>query len=388
MNAAAAPAPPAGYAWEATDEQVSERFGVDLSTIVRFDLNTSPAPPEVALAALRSGAYGRPISEYPPSDYRDLVAAAAETYGVGRDELLVGAGADEVLDLVAKAFLPPGLRAVIPTPTYAMYAILTEQRPAHPILVPRRSAADGYALDLPAVRHAAQDAAVVWLCSPNNPTGLPEPAGAIAALLGELGAEAAAGGRPAPVVILDEAYSEFVGTSLVDLREAYPRLVVVRTASKAYALAGLRVGFALARPELIRAMEPYRPPGSVSIPSVAVVAAAMRDPDALRANVVRVSAERARLAAAFAGLGIPAGPSVANFLLVGFGDRARARAAANALLRLGLVPRTFGAHHALADHLRFTVRSPGDDDRLLAALAEIVPTLPHPGSPASQETIP
>ena len=168
---AAMPALPAGYAWETTDEQIGERYGVPLPTIVRFDLNTSPAPPGLALRLLQAGAYGRPISEYPPSDYRELVAAAAETYGVGRDELLVGAGADEILDLAAKAFLPPGAGAVIPTPTYAMYDVLTAQRPARPIPVPRRSAANGYALDLPAVREAARDAAVVWLCSPNNPTG-------------------------------------------------------------------------------------------------------------------------------------------------------------------------------------------------------------------------
>jgi len=382
----AMPALPAGYAWEATDEQVCERYGVPPATIVRFDLNTSPAPPGLALRLLQAGAYGRPISEYPPSDYGGLVAAAAETYGVGRDELLVGAGADEVLDLVAKAFLPPGAGAVIPTPTYAMYRVLSEQRPARPIPVPRRSAANGYALDLPAVREAARDAAVVWLCSPNNPTGLPEPAGSIAELLAELLADA--DGRVAPVVVLDEAYAEFVGTSLVGLRAAYPRLVVVRTASKAYALAGLRVGFAIARHELLAEMEPYRPPGSVSVPSVAVVTAALRAPEALRDNVFRISAERARLAAAFAALGTPASPSVANFLLVGFGDRARAAAAAERLLRRGLVPRTFGAGHPLADHLRFTIRAPAEDDRLIAALADIVPALPHPAPSAAQETTP
>lgn len=382
----AMPALPAGYAWEATDEQVSERYGVPPATIVRFDLNTSPAPPGLALRLLQAGAYGRPISEYPPSDYGGLVDAAAETYGVGRDELLVGAGADEILDLVAKAFLPPGAGAVIPTPTYAMYRVLTEQRPARPIPVPRRSAANGYALDLPAVREAARAAAVVWLCSPNNPTGLPEPAGSIAELLAGLLADAH--GRVAPVVVLDEAYAEFVGTSLVGLRAAYPRLVVVRTASKAYALAGLRVGFAIARHELLVEMEPYRPPGSVSVPSVAVVTAALRAPEALRDNVSRISAERARLAAAFAALGTPASPSVTNFLLVGFGDRGRAAAAAERLLRRGLVPRTFGAGHPLADHLRFTVRAPADDDRLIAALAEIVPALPHPSPSAAQETTP
>jgi histidinol-phosphate aminotransferase len=379
---------PAGYVWEATDEQVSERYGLPLSAIVRFDLNTSPAPPDLALRLLQAGVYGRPISEYPPSDYRGLVDAAAETYGVGRDELLVGAGADEILDLVAKSFLPPGARAVIPTPTYAMYRVLTKQRPARPILVPRRSAADGYALDLPGVRGAARDAALVWLCSPNNPTGLPEPAGSIADLLGLLLADATADGRVAPVVVLDEAYAEFVGTSLVGLRAAYPRLVVVRTASKAYALAGLRVGFAIARRELLAEVAPYRPPGSVSIPSVAVVTAALRAPEALRDNVARVAAERARLAAAFAAVGTPARPSVVNFLLVGFGDRARAAAAADGLLRQGLVPRTFSAGHPLADHLRFTVRAPAEDDRLIAALADIVPALPHPAASAAQETMP
>jgi len=384
----AIPALPAGYAWEATDEQVSERYGVPLPTIVRFDLNTSPAPPGLALRLLQAGAYGRPISEYPPSDYRELVAAAAETYGVGRDELLVGAGADEILDLAAKAFLPPGAGAVIPTPTYAMYDVLTEQRPARPIPVPRRSAANGYALDLPAVREAARDAAVVWLCSPNNPTGLPEPAGSINELLGGLLADAGAGGRAAPVVVLDEAYAEFVGSSLAGLRAAYPRLVVVRTASKAYALAGLRVGFAIARRELLAEVEPYRPPGSVSIPSVAVVTAALQAPEVLRDNVSRISAERARLAAAFAALGAPASPSVTNFLLVGFGDPERAAAVADGLLRRGLVPRTFGAGHPLADHLRFTVRAPAEDDRLIAALAEIVPALPHPAASAAQETTP
>jgi histidinol-phosphate aminotransferase len=287
---------------------------------------------------------------------------------------------------------------VIPTPTYAMYGVLTEQRPARALPVPRRPAEDGFALDVPAVRAAARGAAVVWLCSPNNPTGLPEPPGAIAELLGKLLADAGgdpdrttdagADRRDAPVVVLDEAYAEFAGASLVELRASYPRLVVVRTASKAYALAGLRVGFAIARRELLAGMEPYRPPGSVSIPSVAVVTAALGDQEWLRGNVARVAAERARLVAALAAIGTPARPSITNFVLVGFGGRERAAAVAEALLRRGLVPRTFGSAHPLADHLRFTVRSPADDDLLLAALAQIVPALPgqarpHPAVPTA-----
>lgn len=371
----AIPTRPVAYAWEATDEQVAERYGVPLEKIARFDLNTSPAPPDMALRLLRGGDYGRAISEYPPSDYKDLVAAAAERYGVGRDEILVGAGADEVLDLLAKAFLAPGATAVIPSPSYAMYRVLTEQRPARPVLVPRRTAAEGFAIDVPAVRAAARQASLVWLCSPNNPTGLPEPDGAVASLLDGLAADAGAAGRAAPVVVLDEAYAEFAGTSLVGLRERYARLVVVRTASKAYALAGLRVGFAIARRELLAEVEPYRPPGSVAVPSVAVVAAALRDPRMPADNVARVERERARLVAAFAAAGLPAHPSLTNFLLLDVGGREAARAMAEGLLRRGLVPRTFGSDHPLAGHLRFTVRDEVQDDRLIAAFSHLAPAV-------------
>jgi len=384
----AIPTAPSGYAWEATDQQVAERYGVPLEQVVRFDLNTSPAPPDLALRLLRAGAFGRAISEYPPADYRDLVEAAAARYGVGERELLVGAGADEILDLLAKAFLRPGGIAVIPTPTYAMYSVLTEQRPARTVLVPRAPAAAGYSLDPAAIRAAARDAALVWLCDPNNPTGLAEPDGAIADLLAGLLADAEADGRTAPVVVLDEAYAEFVGRSSVGLRSAYPRLVTVRTASKAYALAGMRVGFAIARPELIEQVEPYRPPGSVSIPSVAIVAAALRDPNALAANVARVARERARLAAAFAASGLPARPSVTNFLLVDLGGRPAARAMASGLLARGLVPRTFGADHPLAGHLRFTVRDEAQDGLLISAFAALAPAVRAIASatPTSEET--
>ncbi len=383
-------APPAEYTWEATDQEVAEQAGIPLAQVVRFDLNTAPAPPEVAVRLLRSGEYGLPVSEYPPGDYRDLVGAAAERYGVATDEVLVGAGADEILDLIAKAFLPPGGRAVIPTPTYAMYRVLTEQRPAEAVLVPRLSPAQGFALDLASMRAAARDAAVVWLCSPNNPTGLPEPEGSIAALLDGLADDADVDGRKMPVVVLDEAYAEFAGRSLVGLQERHPRLVVVRTASKAYALAGMRVGFGLARRETLSLVEPYRPPGSVSVPSVAAVTAALRDPAILASSLERVERERARLAGALADLAIPACPSTTNFLLVDLGSPVAARELADALLRVGMVARTFGRDHPLAAYLRFTVRDESQDERLIAALGEIVPRLAgrhRPVRPSKQESV-
>jgi histidinol-phosphate aminotransferase len=367
------PTAPAGYSWEATDEEVAARYGLPLESIARFDLNTSPSPPELAAGILAAGRFERPLCEYPPSDYLHLTAAAAGRYGVAPEEILVGAGADEILDLVGKAFLAPGAGAVIPTPTYAMYRVITEQRGGHPIVVPRSQAA-GWALDVGATRAAARDAAIVWLCSPNNPTGVADTDQAIEALLAGLAADALVRRREAPIVVIDEAYAEFAGHSLVELRLTYPRLVVVRTASKAYALAGLRVGFAIARPEVIAAIAPYRPPGSVSVVSLTIVTAALADDDFVIRNVARVATERGRLADALGRIGWLVRPSIANFLLVGFGSAQRAAEVTDALLERGLVPRTFGAGHPLADHLRLTVRSATDNDRLIAAATEIEAT--------------
>jgi histidinol-phosphate aminotransferase len=360
----------AGYAWEPTSAEIAARYRLPVERILRFDLNTAPAPPAVATRAVAAGRFVAPLSEYSPADYAPLVDAATAAYGVDRGELLVGAGADEILDLCAKAFLQPGSTAVAAVPTYPMYRALTEHRPARFVGTARAGGEDGWRSDIGALRNAVAEtaAAVVWLCNPNNPTGLPEPDGAIDALLDDLTADAAADRRAAPIVIVDEAYAEFAGRTLLDRRHLHPDLVVVRTASKAYALAGLRVGFAIARPGTIARIEPYRPPGSVSVVSVTAVAAAMADGDGLRARLGAVTAERERWRAALAAAGWLAGPSGTNFLLVDLVTPARAGAAADHLLRHGLVPRTFPAEHPLAAYLRLAVRTADDDDLLVAAV--------------------
>jgi len=365
------PTAPAGYAWEATSEAVAERYGIPVDQVARFDLNTAPAPPALAARLLKAGRLDVPLSEYPPSDYRRLVAAAAARYEVSADELLVGAGADEILDIIAKAFLPPGGTAILPAPSYAMFRVLTEQRGATVTVVPRLSAADGYAIDAPGIREAARTAQLVWLCSPNNPTALPEPDESIAALLAFMAVDATLEGRPLPVVVLDEAYAEFTGSSLVHLRLDYPALIVVRTLSKAYSLAGLRIGFAIARWELIAAMGPYRPPGSVSVVSVSIGAEVLADRKLPARIVTAVIAERERLAAALDGAGWTVRPSETNFLLVEFESPERASAIAEGLLQRGLVPRTFPAEHPLAACLRLTVRDRTQDDRLILAAQEL-----------------
>jgi histidinol-phosphate aminotransferase len=364
------PGEPIAYSWEATNEEVAERYGVPIESVVRFDLNTSPAPPELVERLIALGRFDVPMSEYPPADYRRLTAAAAARYGVATTELIVGAGADEILDIITKAFLPVGGAAVIPTPTYAMYRVDTEQRGARVLAVPRRRDAD-WTLDLEATREAARSAHVVWLCSPNNPTAMPEPDLAIAGLLVGILADAVADGRAAPIAVIDEAYAEFTGRSLVGLRSDYPNLIVIRTASKAYALAGLRVGFAIAHPSLIARMNPYRPPGSISVVSVTLVTEALLDDTILEANLRRVATERDRLAEALRAVGWAVGPSVTNFILVDFGSAAVAERVADGLLRRGLVPRTFPDGHPLADHLRLTIRSSEENDRFIAAATAI-----------------
>ena len=364
------PAAPSTYSWEATDEEVAARYGVDPATIVRFDLNTSPTPPGLVADLLAAGRFEAPLSEYPPTDYRRLVEAAAARYGVTPAEIIVGAGADEILDIAAKVFIPAGGRAVVPVPTYAMYRVLTEQRRATVVAVPRLGRDAG----LCARPAGDADRGRRTRCGPRLALQPEQPDGPRRArrhrsrrCCAELDDDAAAAGRQAPVVVLDEAYAEFVGSSLLALRDVYPNLIVVRTASKAYALAGLRVGFGVARPEMIARLNPFRPPGSVSTVSVTLVTEALRDPEILQANLERVVRERARLTDALRAIGWRVEPSVTNFILVGFGSPERAGAVAERLMSRGLVPRTFGAGHPLADHLRLTVRNADENDRLIAA---------------------
>ena len=357
------------YVWEPTTDFLAAKYGLPRKSIVRFDVNTSPLPPD--LRDVLGGPFDPVLSEYPPSDYTALVAAAADSYGVSPDEILPTAGADEALDLSARAFLRDWSVAVAAVPTYAMYGIVTEQRGASFIGVPRLAREQGFRLDIPAIAEAARTAQLVWLCEPNNPTGTVEPPERISALLDRLAADAIRDDREAPAVVVDEAYAEFVGSSVLPLRARYPRLVVIRTLSKAHALAGARVGFAVARPETLAPIISFRAPASVSTVSAALATASLRRPELAAANVARITGQRSRLIAELAQIGWHPYPSEANFVLFRFGSPKIAAAAAEALLRQGLVPRTYGPDHPLADCLRLTVRSAQENDRLIRAAREI-----------------
>jgi histidinol-phosphate aminotransferase len=255
---------------------------------------------------------------------------------------------------------------MVPVPTYAMYGVLTGQRAARIVAVPRLGPAAAYALDVPAMLAKLPDVRLVWLCAPNNPTGAADSPADLEQVI------SAAAGLPEPVtVVVDEAYFEFSHETLIGLRARYRNLVVVRTMSKAFALAGARVGFGVADRSVIERLERVRPPGSVSTISAHIATVALRSAQYARDNVVAISAEREWLAAGLAARDWQSAPSITNFLLVKVGDHDAAEHAADGLLRAGIVPRTFGPANPLRGHLRLTVRSRPENERLLAAVESL-----------------
>jgi len=353
------------YTWEPSNSAIAARYGVRPEDVLRFDTNTSPLPPPF-VAKVLAEAFDPTLNEYPDSSYEQLTAAAAAYTGVAPDEVIVGAGADEVLDLVAKAHLAFGSSAIVPVPTYAMYGVLASQRGARITSVPRLGAPDNFALDVPGVVDQLSNVSVVWLCSPNNPTGAAEPADNLAAIL-----DAAAALPKPPLVVVDEAYFEYTGVTVISWREGYPNLLAVRTVSKAFALAGARVGFAVGARSVIERLERVRPPGSISTPTAQLAAYALRSPAYALENVRALSREREWLASQLAGLGWVSSPSVTNFLLVHIGDQDAAERAADALLHAGIVPRTFGPANPLRGHLRLTVRTRPENERLLQVVGSM-----------------
>jgi histidinol-phosphate aminotransferase len=337
------------YEWEPPSAAIARQAGVPEGQVIRFDTNTFPWPGAELdhLAPLT-------LNEYPDTSYGALTEAIADYVDVPTDRITVGAGADEILDLCAKAYIDSSTPVVISRPTYPMFRILSEIADGRI----REVQAIDLRLDRTAFLEAARDAGVTWLCNPNNPTGELLPLDFIAALVSQ-----ACG-----VVVVDEAYFEMSGVTAASLIETMPNLVVIRTLSKAFGLAGVRVGYALAGPAISDALRRVRPPGSISVVSEALGATSLRDLAGMRVRVAAIVEARARLQAQLTSLGFEVRDSAANFLLVRAG-----RAAAPALLTRGLVVRTFPATAPQAEYVRVTVRRPEENARLVEALAALRP---------------
>jgi histidinol-phosphate aminotransferase len=303
------------------------------------------------------------LNRYPEPYPLALEARLAEFYGVPAESLLCGRGSDEGIDLLTRTFCRPGRDAVvICPPTFGMYRVTAMIQGAAVIEVPLAHAA-GYALD-PARLLAAVTPAVklVFLCSPGNPTGAAIPAATIATIAAALAGRA--------LVVVDEAYAEFMaGPGALTLRARHANLVVLRTLSKAYALAGARVGSVIAAAELVALMRRVIPPYAMpTTSSEAALAALAPAPLATaRERIAELVRGRERLAGRLAATpGVErVWPSDANFLLTQFTEPARALAAATAA---GILVRDFSHGVLTPGCLRITVGTPADNERLIAAL--------------------
>jgi len=324
-------------------------------TAVRLHANENPWPDEADIPPVA-------LNRYVDGQPAPLVAALAAHYGVDASNVLVTRGSDEGIDLLVRAFCRAGEdQVLVCPPTFGMYGFSASIQGAEVVAVPL--AAD-FVLDAAALADRWTPATkLVFLCSPNNPTGNLLQAAAIECVLASIAGRA--------IVVLDEAYVEFSGhPGLLHLLGRHHGLVILRTLSKAHGLAGARCGVALAAPALIdllgRMMPPYALPG----PSVAAALEALR-PERLARTRRRISelvAERERLQAALTSAPgvVRTWPSEGNFVLVQFRDAGRALAAAS---REGLLLRNFPRQPRLEGCLRITVGTHEANDRLLGALA-------------------
>ena len=311
-------------------------------SLIRLHANESPWPP----VAATSGA-AEALNHYPPPQPPALLEALACAWGVTPAQILVGRGSDEGIDLLTRAFCAAGQDSVvISTPTFGMYSVAARIQGASILDVPLL-AERGFALDLRGIRRALDKGPkILWLCSPNNPTGNALSSADIEAVI------AAASGRA--VVVVDEAYVEFTGETPWTLAVArYPHLVTLRTMSKAHGLAGARLGALIAHPDIIGLLRRI----ALSPAALAVTTERVGQLLRERERIAAALSRSARVCRVF--------PSDANFLLVQFDD------AGAALLRLrdaGLLVRDFRGQYGLGEALRLTVGTPPQNDVMIRSL--------------------
>lgn len=332
-----------------------ERYAPDRRPVpVDLSDNTSLRGPHPAALAALEGGTAEDLSRYPPVYADRLVEALARSLDVPQECVTTGCGSDDLLDSLFRAAGEPGEAVVYLDPTFSMIPIFARMNGMEAVAVP------GIPLPEPE-RLLERDPAVVYLCSPNNPTGEALPDGWVEELV-ERAARIPGGG---PVVAVDEAYADFADRNWLTRAVVTPRMVVLRTFSKAYGLAGLRVGFAAGDPLVIGEMEKSRGPYKVTRVAEAAAAAALEDRSSWLADAVaEVREARERLASAFRERGMEPLPSRANFLLVPVPD---AGAVTAGLRERGIAVRPFPGLPGIGDAVRISVGRWDYMERLLEA---------------------
>ena len=328
------------YQWPPSNDAIAARVGIDPRAIVRFDGNVAPTPPASARPAALARALAD-INEYDRGRYEPLREAIAKYHGVALDQIALGAGSDEFIVLCARIFAEGATIATVPAVSYSMYRYAALMAGATVIDDPSK-------------------ADLVFVCRPNNPTGeLPD----IPSVTGQL--------------IIDEAYADYAGVDALD--RVKDGAIVLRTFSKAFGLAGARVGYAVASPELIAVISSRQAPLSVSSLSAALAMAALASP----LDVTGQIAERQRLTSELVELGLVPVRSYTNFLYVPMDNAADL---VEKLLPYAIVMRAYDGG------LRISVRDELDDNLLLDALRAVLlgtelPALPTRHRRATAETL-
>ena len=339
--------------------ELEREFG--LTHIIKLASNENPlGPGKKALAAIQAALPD--LALYPDGNGFDLKFALADKYAVDMSQITLGNGSNEILELVARAFLMPGLEVVFSQHAFAVYPLVTQAVGATAVVAP----ALNYGHDLDAMlERVTGKTRLIFIANPNNPTGTLLEHDRLESFIQVL--------PDTCICVLDEAYCEFVGDkakgdSIAWLKK-YPNLLITRTFSKAYGLAGLRIGYGLSSPQLADILNRVRQPFNNNMLALAAAAAALTDAEHLQ-NTVAVNAEGMQfITGGFKSLGLEWVPSAGNFVLVDL--KQPAMPIYEALLCKGVIVRPVGVYE-LPNHLRITIGTEAENQLFLKALAEVM----------------
>ncbi|RJF97924.1 histidinol-phosphate transaminase [Noviherbaspirillum saxi] len=344
--------------------EVAREFGLDEAKIIKLASNENPlGMPDSAKQAMLA-AMGD-IGRYPDSNGFDLKQTIINKYKVPADWITLGNGSNDILELAAHAFVQPGQSVVYAQYSFAVYALATQAIGARAIVV----AAKDYGHDLPAMAKAiTADTRLVFIANPNNPTGTFIPAAEIEAFLAKVPQDV--------VVVLDEAYNEYLAPELqydsIAWVQQYPNLLVSRTLSKAYGLAGLRVGFGIAQPVITDLLNRIRQPFNVNSMAQAAAVAALNDSAFLQKSAQLNAEGYQQLTQAFDAMDLEYVKSYGNFVLVRVGSDDAAGARVNLeLLKRGVIVRPVG-NYGLPQWLRISIGLPQENAAFIKALKAVL----------------
>lgn len=325
------------------------------TNIIKLNTNENPYSPSPQAIAVLRNLDSEWLRRYPDSYANDFRRATSEVLGVPLDWIIVGNGSDDLLNLIVRACAELERKVVYPMPTYVLYRTLAQMQPAEFIEIPY-----GEDYDLPIEELVAANGAVTFIASPNSPSGHVVPVDALRKL-----AERLSG-----VLVIDEAYVDFAEETALPLVQEFENVIVIRTLSKGYSLAGLRLGFGIANPKLLHGLFKLKDSYNIDAVACLVGAAAMRDQAYKHECVRKVKVSRAKLAVALKQLGFKVWDSQTNFLLVQ-PFRGNAEQIYLALKEQGILVRYF-KQPGLEDKLRITVGTDEQNQMLAEMLVHLV----------------